>query len=153
MPTINSIYENLDVYGHQPTIASPQLTRLQFCFKMALFIINILFIVFGSVLCGTGAYALNHQLSQVAGVSIASGLIVMGSFILALSLLGSYSAYKEVRAGLLIYFVFMVLLTILTFAIAIAVYVQRNNATNIIIEFWVRTARRLSAAESAAHAR
>ena len=62
--------------------------------------------------------------------------MVLGVFILLLSLLGLVSAYRESRAFLLVYFLFLLLLTLILFFVGIAVYVERNNAASYITQGW-----------------
>lgn len=81
---------------------------------------------------GVGAYALNNQVGSLAGQTIPAGIIVLGVFILLVSLLGIVAAWKEYRVLLAIYFVLLLLFTIILFAVGIAVYVEKDSAFKYI---------------------
>jgi hypothetical protein len=76
------------------------------------------------------------QIGALSGNTLPVGIVVLGVFILLLSLLGGVSAYKESRAFLLVYFLFLLLLTLVLFFVGIAVYVERNNASTYITQGW-----------------
>ena len=76
------------------------------------------------------------QIGALSGNTLPVGIVVLGVFILLLSLLGGVSAYKESRAFLLVYFLFLLLLTLILFFVGIAVYVERNNAATYITQGW-----------------
>lgn len=76
------------------------------------------------------------QIGALSGNTLPIGIVVLGVFILFLALLGGVSAYRESRVFLLVYFVFLLLLTLILFFVGIAVYVERNNATTYIQQGW-----------------
>ena len=76
------------------------------------------------------------QIGALSGQTLPEGIVVLGVFILLLSLLGLVSAYRESRAFLLVYFLFLLLLTLILFFVGIAVYVERNNALTYIQQGW-----------------
>ena len=76
------------------------------------------------------------QIGALSGQTLPIGIAVLGVFILLLSLLGGVAAYKESRAFLLVYFLFLLLLTLVLFFVGIAVYVERNNAATYITQGW-----------------
>jgi len=47
-----------------------------------------------------GSYALNNKVAVLAGQTLPQGIIVVGAFLLILSFVGAFSAWKEVRIGL-----------------------------------------------------
>lgn len=114
----------------------PKLNQGQVCFKFTLLSMNVLFLIFGAVLMGVGSYAINNTVGSIAGTTIPIGLIVLGVFIMLLSILGALSAWRESRAFLGIYFVFLLIFTIILFAVGIAVYVERDNASSILTSAW-----------------
>jgi hypothetical protein len=114
----------------------PKLNGGQICFKFVLLSLNVLFLIFGCVLMGVGSYALNNQVGAIAGQTVPMGLIVLGVFIMLLAILGALSAWRESRAFLGLYFAFLLLFTIILFAVGIAVYVKKNDADWIITEAW-----------------
>jgi len=119
-----------DIYS--TTSSSPELSRTQAFFKWTLLISNVIFAVFGVALLSVGAYALNNQVAVLSGVTLPAGLIVMGVFILLVSILGGISAWRENRGCLGFYFVFMLIFTIILFAVGIAVDVEKNNSQDLI---------------------
>lgn len=76
------------------------------------------------------------QIGSLAGTTLPIGITVLGVFILLLALLGGVSAWRESRAFLLIYFVFLLLFTLILFFVGIAVYVERNNMSGYITTGW-----------------
>ena len=76
------------------------------------------------------------QIGALSGNTLPIGIVVLGVFILFLALLGGVSAYRESRMFLLVYFVFLLLLTLILFFVGIAVYVERNNAATYIDQGW-----------------
>lgn len=92
--------------------------------------------IFACILIGVGSYALNNRANSLADQTLPTGLIVIGVFIMLVSLIGALSAWKENTKGLLFYFVILLLITIVLFAVAIAVYSQRNNADSLIDKAW-----------------
>ena len=78
----------------------------------------------------------HYQIGALSGNTLPIGIVVLGVFILFLALLGGVSAYRESRVFLLVYFVFLLLLTLILFFVGIAVYVERNNAGTYINQGW-----------------
>ena len=76
------------------------------------------------------------EIGALSGQTLPIGIAVLGVFILLLSLLGGLAAWKESRAFLLVYFVFLLLLTLILFFVGIAVYVERNSASTYITQGW-----------------
>ena len=76
------------------------------------------------------------QIGSLSGNTLPIGIVVLGVFILFLALLGGVSAYRESRIFLLVYFVFLLLLTLILFFVGIAVYVERNDASTYISQGW-----------------
>jgi len=129
-----SFYEG-DKYSAEA--GKPKLSGGQQCFKWTLLSVNLLFLIFGAVLMSVGSYAINNQIGALAGSTIPTGLIVLGVFIMLLAMLGAMSAWRESRAFLGIYFFFLLLFTIILFAVGIAVYVKRDDAQSLIREAWM----------------
>jgi hypothetical protein len=72
----------------------------------------------------------------LAGQTIPTGLIVLGVFIMLLALVGAMAAWRESRVFLACYFVFLLLFTIILFAVGIAVYVKKNDSAELITVAW-----------------
>lgn len=129
-----SFYEG-DQYNAEA--GKPKLNHGQMCFKYSLLAVNIIFLIFGAVLMGVGSYALNNQIGALTGATIPTGLIVLGVFIMLLAMLGAMSAWRENRAFLGIYFFFLLIFTIILFAVGIAVYVKKDDAQSLLNTAWV----------------
>jgi Na+-transporting methylmalonyl-CoA/oxaloacetate decarboxylase gamma subunit len=114
----------------------PKLNHGQVCFKYTLLAVNALFFIFGCVLMAVGSYAINNQVGALAGSTIPTGLIVLGVFIMLLALVGGVAAWRESRVFLGCYFVFLLLFTIILFAVGIAVYVKKNDSASLITTAW-----------------
>jgi len=128
-----SFYEG-DAYNAEA--GKPKLNHGQVCFKYTLLSVNVLFLIFGCVLMSVGSYALNNEIGDLAGATIPTGLIVLGVFIMLLSLVGAMAAWRESRVFLGCYFVFLLLFTIILFAVGIAVYVEKNDSDVFISKAW-----------------
>lgn len=129
----------MEFYGFQfstKTHASPELSNAQKCFKGTLFLVNLLFLIFGCVLAAVGSYALSGNVNALAGVTLPRGLIVIGVFIIILSFVGCLAAWKESRIFLGLYFVFLLIFTIILFAVGIAVYVKKDKSAQYMSEGW-----------------
>jgi len=98
---------------------------------------NILFLIFACVLMGVGSVALNGSVGGLSGTEIPAGVIVLGVFIMFLSFIGCFGAWKESRLFLGCYFFFLMVLTILLFAVGLAVYSKREEAGAYMYDGWV----------------
>jgi hypothetical protein len=114
----------------------PELSKSQRCFKYTLLAINTLFLILGAVLIAVGSAAVNSDIGQLAGSTLPTGITVLGIFIVFVALLGTYAAWRESRAVLSIYFIFLLLFTLILFFVSIAVYVERNNSESLIRTGW-----------------
>lgn len=80
---------------------------------MSYFLLRFLFQILGLLLIILGSVVL-HELKNVSGtgldinVGLASGLIVLGVFILILTVVGSVVAYKEHLVGLIVVSIFFI---------------------------------------------
>lgn len=127
-----SFYDQ-DLYSQA---AYPQLTRAQMCFKYTLFAANLLFLIFACVLIAVGSYATTNSIGALSGQTLPIGITVLGVFILVLAVVGGVAAYKEIRALLIVYFIVLMILTIILFFVGIAVYVERDNLDTYIDQGW-----------------
>src|SRR3979409_1812665 len=100
-----STFYDGDLYSTKSS--DPSLNKSQKCFKYTLLLANLLFLIFGIVLMSVGSYAMNNTLAFIQGTTLPAGLIVLGVFIMLLSLLGAVSAWKESRGFLGLYFVLL----------------------------------------------
>jgi len=116
---------------------TPELTRATRCLKVTLIGANVLFLIFGIVLMSVGTVASDHSVGPISGTEIPMGIVVLGAFILILSLLGCVGAWRESRLFLGCYFFLLMVLTILLFAVGLAVYSKREQAGVYMIDGWV----------------
>ena len=98
--------------------------------------LSVLYLIFGIILCATGGAALAGYAASIAGTSLPKGLIVVGAFLIVTAIIGALSAWFEVRLGLGVYFVSMLVWTIILLAIGIAVLSVKSNLQTYIAAGW-----------------
>ena len=128
-----------DFYGFEFSSrsgASTELGRTQSVFKYVLISVNLLFLVFGCVLCALGAYAVNSQAGALAGASLPKAIIALGVFTIILSFLGCFASFFESRIALSVYFGVLLLICLLSFLVGIGVLVEKNEATSLLVQGW-----------------
>ena len=128
-----------DFYGFEFSSrsgASTELGRTQRIFKYVLISVNLLFLVFGCVLCALGAYAVNSQAGALAGASLPKAIIALGVFTIVLSFLGCFASFFESRLALSVYFGVLLLICLLSFLIGIGVLVEKNESQSLIVQGW-----------------
>jgi len=103
-------------------------------FNAMLWILGLLLIILGSVVL--------HELKNVSGsgldinVGLSSGLIVLGVFILILTVVGSVVAFKEQLVGLVVYTVIMLVLLICLIGVGGGAFSYRNRSDEVIEKAW-----------------
>jgi len=106
-------------------------------FNAMLWILGLLLIILGSVVL--------HELKNVSGsglninVGLSSGLIVLGVFILVLTVVGSVVAYKEQLVGLIVYTVIMLILLICLIGVGGAAFSYRGQSDTVLEKAWNTT--------------
>lgn len=125
--------------------ASPELSSAQSCFKGTLTIVNLIFLIFGCILCGVGAYALQTKAGSLAGETLPTGIIVLGVFIILVSFLGCLSAFRESRCLLGLYFTFLLIFVIILMAIGVGVYAKKDSASVYMSEGWCEASKSVQA--------
>jgi len=118
---------------------TPELSRATKCLKLTLIGSNILFLIFACVLMGVGSVAYNSGVGPLTGASIPIGIIVLGVFIMFLSFLGLWGAWRESKNLLGCYWFWLFLLTLLLLAVGIGVYSQKQQAGYYIEQGWLTT--------------
>jgi hypothetical protein len=118
---------------------TPELTRATRCLKLTLIGANVLFLIFACVLMGVGSVAYTHSVGPLAGTEIPMGIVTLGVFIMFLSFIGCFGAWRESRLFLGCYFFFLMLLTILLFAVGLGVYSKREEAGYYMIIGWTES--------------
>ena len=98
--------------------------------------LSLLYLIFGIVLCATGGAALAGYAASIAGTTLPKGLIVVGAFLIVTAIIGAISAWFEIRLGLGVYFVSMLVWTIILLAIGIAVLAAKSNLQTYIAAGW-----------------
>jgi len=116
---------------------TPELTRATRCLKVTLIGANVLFLIFACVLMGVGSVAYNHSVGPLAGTEIPLAIVALGVFIMFLAFLGCFGAWRESRFFLGCYFFFLLVLTILLFAVGLAVYSKREEAGYYMRQGWI----------------
>ena len=112
------------------------LTGGQKFMKYVILGLSLLYLIFGIVLCATGGAALAGYAASIAGTTLPKGLIVVGAFLIVTAIIGAISAWFEVRLGLGVYFVSMLVWTIILLAIGIAVLAVKSNLQTYIAAGW-----------------
>ena len=69
-------------------------------------------------------------------MTLPAGIICLGVFVLVLSLCGAAAVWHESRVGLLLYALALLAIVISLFALAIAVYVKKDQAASYISSGW-----------------
>ena len=112
------------------------LTGGQKFMKYVIMGLSLLYLIFGIVLCATGGAALAGYAASIAGTTLPKGLIVVGAFLIVTAIIGAVSAWFEIRLGLGVYFVSMLIWTIILLAIGIAVLAAKSNLQTYIAAGW-----------------
>ena len=76
------------------------------------------------------------QINSLTGVTLPAGIICLGVFVLILSVCGAAAVWHESRVGLLLYALALVAIVISLFALGIAVYVEKDQASTYISQGW-----------------
>jgi len=101
-------------------------------FNAILWILGLLLIILGSVVL--------NELKDVKGLNInvglSSGLIVLGVFIIILTIVGSVVAFKEQLVGLIVYTIVMLVLLICLVGVGGAAFSYRDDADTVLNKAW-----------------
>jgi len=115
---------------------SPELSSAQNCFKMTLVVANIIFLIFGSVLCGVGAYATQSTAGALSGETLPQGIIALGVFIILMSFLGCVAAFRENRLFLGVYSALLLVLVLILLILGIGVLAKKDSAEQYMVDGW-----------------
>jgi len=108
--------------------------------KVPLIVFNVILWILGIILIALGGVALD-ALKHVDGletISIPAGLIVLGVFLIILTVVGCVVAYKEKLVGLIFYTVLILILLICLIGVGGAAFTYRNNAAAPLRLAWSR---------------
>jgi hypothetical protein len=114
----------------------PALAMVTFALKRTIMLINVLFLILGIILTSVGGAGQANRFAVFAGNKLPTGILVVGIFIMMVSILGCYGARSENRPMLGIYAVILVILIICQFSIGVAVYVQQDQAPVVLRAAW-----------------
>jgi len=106
--------------------------------KVPLIFFNSILWVLGIILIALGGYSLSQldNLAELTSITIPSGLIVLGVFILILTVVGCVVAYKEKLVGLIFFTIFMLILLICLIGVGGGAFSYRNNAATPLNQAW-----------------
>jgi energy-coupling factor transporter transmembrane protein EcfT len=107
------------------------LRAVTYCSYAVYALFGILLIAIGSA----AVHALNNY-SVVYKVSIPSGLIVMGFFLLFIDILGAVGTAKKKIGFIIAYLILMLIIVICLFGIGIGAYALRNQIPNHLYSIW-----------------
>lgn len=105
--------------------------------KGLVFLGNILFLLLGMGLVGLGIYAQIHgDTHKIVPLTIPVALIVLGSFVIAISFFGCCGASMENRCLLVIYFIFLFLIIGAQIGLGVGSHFYRKEAVNDLHKAW-----------------
>jgi len=109
--------------------------------KVPLIVFNVILWILGIILIALGGVAVNalKQISALETVSIPAGLIVLGVFLIILTVVGCVVAYKEKLVGLIFYTVLILILLICLIGVGGGAFTYRKNAAVPLRAAWVAT--------------
>jgi len=106
--------------------------------KVPLIFFNSILWILGIILIALGGYVLSQldNLSEITSITIPSGLIVLGVFILILTVVGCVVAYKEKLVGLIFFTIFMLILLICLIGVGGGAFAYRSKAATPLQQAW-----------------
>lgn len=135
-----SAKEQLDKYNNYADTTRPKddkkLSCGAGCTRISLIVMNIFFMILGTIIVGVGAYALNPSTSQIANKEIPAGAIVLGVFVILLSFLGCCGAKFNNRIVLCLYALVLVLLILIQIIVASVILANSDQAKSWLQDGW-----------------
>jgi len=106
--------------------------------KVPLIVFNVILWILGIILIAVGGVALDalKKISGIESISIPAGLIVLGVFLLILTVVGCVVAYKEKLVGLILYTVLILILLICLIGVGGGAFTYRSNAAAPLHTAW-----------------
>jgi hypothetical protein len=92
--------------------------------------------ILGIVMTAVGSAGMSNQYSALVGSTLPTGVIVLGVFVMLISLVGCVGAKRENRIILAIYAVVLLILVICQICVGIAVYANQNQGTVVLTAGW-----------------
>jgi hypothetical protein len=106
--------------------------------KRTSIIMNVILWVLGILLIAFGGYSVDglKGVSELYSISLPAGVIVLGVFFVALTILGCYASYKERVGGLAIYTILMLILLICLIGIGGGTFKYRSEVMEKFGDAW-----------------
>jgi len=106
--------------------------------KVPLIFFNCILWILGVILIALGGYVLSQldNLTELTSISLPSGLIVLGVFIIILTVIGCVVAYKEKLVGLIFFTIFMLILLVCLIGVGGGAFAYRNKAATPLSQAW-----------------
>jgi len=108
--------------------------------KVPLIVFNVILWILGIILIALGGYALDQlkKIEALENISIPAGLIVLGVFLLILTVVGCIVAFKEKLVGLIFYTILILILLICLIGVGGGAFTYRKNAEPPLYAAWLR---------------
>jgi hypothetical protein len=109
--------------------------------KAPLIFFNVILWILGIILIAIGGVALDalKKISGLESISLPAGLIVLGVFLIILTVVGCVVAYKEKLVGLIFYTVLILILLICLIGVGGGAFTYRNDAATPLGVAWHNT--------------
>lgn len=104
--------------------------------KKILLASNALVMLFGLLLIIIGGVAAGGQFNGLTSTTLASGIIVIGVFVMFVALLGAWGAMVENKILLYVYFALLIFFALVEFSVGIAAYVRKDTLPDVASAAW-----------------
>lgn len=104
--------------------------------KKSLLVLNVIFLIFAIIVIAVGSYVVQSAVSAITTQGVPVGMIVMGTFLLVISIFGCIAAAKESRKLLGIYAVLLFLILLVQIIIAIVLLTNSKKADDYVRDGW-----------------
>jgi len=107
--------------------------------KVPLIFFNAILWILGVILIALGGYSLKQlqQVQTLVSITVPAGIIVLGVFIVVLTVVGCVVAYKEKLVGLIFYTVVMLILLIALIGVGGGSFTYRSEVPSVLQKAWV----------------
>jgi len=133
--------EDYDKYveSHRPNdmmVYRKKLSCAALCTKRALFAMNLIIVIFAIILIAIGGYVVQSTIADITTKGVPAGIIVMGIFLLFISVLGCIAAGKENKRLLGWYAIALFLILLIQIILAIVLLTNGNKAESWVSDGW-----------------
>ena len=128
----------LDLYAARPK-QLPPLRSAYKCLRILLLVFNLMVMIFGCILIGDAGLASQNVANSFVGETLPIGLTAIGAFTIILALVGALAAWRQSRVLLWTYNICLMLIVIVMFSLALAIYVKRNQMSTYVEQGWQST--------------